>query len=265
MRGIELPANLVLLYVLLHLRFTGLMFSSPVFVTTMAPMPLRYIFSVLLTVCSIGIIKYEEIPLIYFDSVAFLGILGVRELLIGVALGFLSALPLYALRISGEQTGTVIGFSMAQVMDPTTQSETSILGQLNFMMAMWFYFRWNGHLIMIQSLIESLKLVPPGQLSIFPINDMSIGTWLQNLFIIALRIVIPFYCALVLADVGLGFLARTVPQMNVFVVGLPVKVALGFMVLTVMMPLTMDFIFTKFEKWIEFALAAILSWRVAIP
>ena len=265
MHGIELPANLLILYVLLHLRFLGLFFSSPVFVTIMAPMPLRYIFSVLLTVCSIGIIKTTEIPLIYFDSVTFLGILGVRELLIGIALGFIAALPLYALRIAGEQTGTVIGFSMAQVMDPSTQSETSILGQLNFLMALWFYFRWNGHLIMIQSVIESLKLVPPGQLSIFPVNDMSIGKWLQELFIMSIRMVIPFYCALILADVGLGFLARTVPQMNVFVVGLPVKVALGFMVLTVMLPLTMDFIFTKFEKWIEFALAVILSWKSNIP
>ena len=265
MREINLPANLILVYVLLHLRFLGLMFSSPVFVSVMAPTPLRYIFSVMLAVCSIGIIKADEIPLVYFDSVIFLGALGVRELLIGVALGFISALPLQALRVAGEQTGSVIGFSMAQVMDPTTQSETSILGQLNFLMALWFYFRWNGHLLMVQSLIESLKLVPLGQLVIFPVNDMSLGTWLQNLFVLAIRMVIPFYCALVLADIGLGFLARTVPQMNVFVVGLPVKVALGFMVLTVMLPLTMDFIFTKFERWIEFALAAIVSWRAVVP
>ena len=188
MRGIELPANLLILYLLLHLRFVGLMFSSPIFVTTMAPTPLRYIFSVLLTVCSIGIIKTNDIPLMYIESVTFLVILGVRELLIGITLGFISALPLHALRIAGEQTGTVIGFSMAQVMDPTTQTETSILGQLNFLMALWFYFRWNGHLIMVQSLIESLKLVPPGQLTLFPVNDMSLGKWLQELFILSITI-----------------------------------------------------------------------------
>ena len=72
---------------------------------------------------------------------------------------------------------------------------------------------------------------------------------------------IPFYCALVLSDIGLGFLARTVPQMNIFVVGLPVKVMLGFMVLAVALPLAMDFIFTKFEHWIEFALAVLFNWK----
>lgn len=261
MRGLELPAQLVILYMLVHLRFVGLMFSSPVFTAAMTPTPFRYIFAVILTACSVGIIDAQEITLIYFDEVIFLAAVCLRELLIGIALGFISALPLYALRVAGEQTGTMIGFSMAQVMDPTTQSETSILGQLNFYAAMWLYFRWNGHLIMIQALIESLKLVPLGQISLFPSGDLSLGTWLQNIFILGIRMVVPFYCALVLSDIGLGFLARTVPQMNIFVVGMPVKVMLGFIVLAAVLPLTMDLVYTQFERWIEFALSVIRFWR----
>ena len=261
MRGLELPAQLVMLYMLLHLRYVGLMFSSPIFTATMSPMPFRYIFAVMLTVCSLGVIKTESIQLIYFDEVIFIAAICLRELIIGVALGFISALPLYALRVAGEQIGSVIGFSMAQIMDPTTQQETSILGQLHFLVAMWFYFRWNGHLLMVQALIETLKLVPPGQISLFPSGDLSLGTWLQNLFILGMRIVIPYYCAVVLSDVGLGFLARTVPQMNIFVVGLPVKVMLGFMVLAAVLPLTMDLIFNNFERWIEFAIGIVRQWK----
>ena len=261
MRGIELPANLVVIYLLIHLRFIGLMFSSPVFAGTLSPMPFRYIFATALTACSIGIIKAESIPVIYFGNVIALGILCVRELMIGAALGFISALPLYALRIAGEQTGSIIGFSMAQIMDPTTQSESSLLGQLHFFVAMWFYFRWNGHLIMIQALIETLKLVPPGQISLFPAGDLSLGTWLQNIFVLGIRMVVPFYCALVLSDVGLGFLARTVPQMNIFVVGLPVKVMLGFMVLAATVPLIMDLIRGQMEHWIEFSLGVLRLWN----
>ena len=261
MRGLELPSQLLAVYMLLHLRYIGLVFSSPIFTSTMPPTPFRYLFVVMLTVCSVGIIKTEEIPMIYFDEVIFIAAVCIRELLIGVALGFISALPLYALRVAGEQTGTTIGFSMAQVMDPSTQSETSILGQLNFFVAMWFYFRWNGHLLMIQALVETLKLVPPGQISLFPSGDLQLGTWLQSLFVLAMRMVIPFYCALVLSDVGLGFLARTVPQMNIFVVGLPVKVMLGFMVLAAVIPLMMDLIYNNFEHWIEFALSVLRMWR----
>ena len=261
MRGLELPAQLVMIYLLLHLRFIGLMFSSPIFTATLTPAPFRYIFAVMLTVCSVGIIKTEEIPLIYFDEVIFIAAICLRELIIGIALGFISSLPLFALRVAGEQTGSVMGFAMAQMMDPTTQQETSIIGQLHFLVAMWFYFRWNGHLLMVQALIETLKLVPPGQISLFPAGDLSIGTWLQNIFVLAIRMVIPFYCALVLSDIGLGFLARTVPQMNIFVVGLPVKVMLGFMVLAAVIPLIMDLIHANLERWIEFALSVIRLWR----
>ena len=261
MKGLELPSQLLAIYMLLHLRYIGLVFSSPVFTSTMPPTPDRYMFVVMLTACSVGIIKTEEIPMIYFDEVIFIAAVCLRELLIGIALGFVSALPLYALRVAGEQTGMSMGFSMAQIMDPSTQSETTIIGQLNFFAAMWLYFRWNGHLLMIQAVVESLKLVPPGQISLFPAGDMQLGSWLQSIFTIGLRIVVPFYCALVVSDVGLGFLARTVPQMNIFVVGLPVKVMLGFMVLAAVLPLAMDLVYTQFEHWIEFALSVIRVWR----
>ena len=258
MRGLELPAQLVMIYLLLHLRFIGLMFSSPLFTATLTPAPFRYIFAVMLTVCSVGIIKTNEIPLIYFDEVIFIAAICLREIMIGIALGFISSLPLFALRVAG---GSIMGFSMAQIMDPTTQQETSIVGQLHFLIAMWFYFRWNGHLLMVQALIETLKLVPPGQISLFPAGDLSLGTWLQNVFILGMRMVVPFYCALVLSDIGLGFLARTVPQMNIFVVGLPVKVMLGFMILAAVIPLVMDLVHANIERWIEFALSVIRLWR----
>ena len=261
MRGLELPSQILIIYLLLHLRYIGLMFSSPVFTATMSPAPFRYIFAVLLTASSIAIIKTDTIPLIFFDGVISLGILAIRELFIGVALGFVSALPLYALQVAGELTGTATGFSMAQVMDPSSQTQTSLYGQLYYLIALWMYFHWNGHLIMIRALVESLKLVPLGQVNFLPSGDLSLARWIQELFTLAVRMVIPFYCALVLSDIGLGFLARTVPQMNIFVVGLPVKVMLGFMVLAVVLPLTMDFIFTKFEKWVEFALAVLLFWK----
>ena len=264
MKGLEVPAQLLAVYLLLHLRFVGLVFSSPMFTTSMTPTPFRYLFAVMLTVCSVGVIKDDSIPLIYFDSVIFIGVIFVRELLIGIALGFISALPLYALQVAGEQTGSIMGFSMAQVMDPSSMAQTSILGQLHFLAALWFYFRWNGHLLMIQALVETLKLVPPGQISLFPAGDLSLGSWLQQMFILSMRIVLPFYCSLLVSDVGLGFLARTVPQMNIFVVGMPVKVMLGFMVLAAVLPLTMDLIYTQLEKWIEFALSVIRFWRPVV-
>ena len=215
----------------------------------------------LLTAASVGAVQSAQVPVVLFDSAVALAVLALREFLIGVALGFLASLPLPALNTAGEQISMAMGFSMAQVVDPMTQSQASLLGQLHFLLGLWFYFRWNGHLLMIQSVVESLRLVPLGRLALFPAGDLSLGLWLQELFVLAMRIVIPFYCALVLADIGLGFLARTVPQMNIFVLGLPIKVALGFLILTAALPLVVDLIHTQLERWIAFALASAAVWR----
>lgn len=261
MKGIELPVQLLGVYLLIHLRFVGMMFASPLFASTLSPTSFRYLCAVLLTAASLGTVSSASLPLILFDDVLALSVLALRELLIGGAIGFLASLPLPALNTAGEQIGTAMGFSMAQVVDPMTQSQASIMGQLHFLVGLWFYFRWNGHLLMVQSVLESLRLVPLGRLALFPAGDMSLGIWLQGLFVLAMRIAIPFYCALVLADVGLGFLARTVPQMNIFVLGLPIKVALGFLVLAVALPLVVDLIYAQLERWIEFALAGVAVWR----
>lgn len=254
-----------MIYLLVHLRFVGMMFTSPVFFATATPIPFRFLCAVLLTVASFGtttgLLETTAIPMILFESWLSIFFLALRELLVGVIIGLLATLPLVALQISGEQIGIAMGFSMANLMDPLAQTQSSVIGQLQFLVGLWFYFRWNGHLLLVQAVIESLSLVPLAQLSWLPTHDMALGEWLQAAFRLAVKIVIPFYCALLLADIGLGFLARTVPQMNIFVLGLPMKVALGFLVLTAALPLTVDMLYGQIERWIEFALASTTAWR----
>ena len=265
MKGLEIPAQLLMVYFLVHLRFVGMMFSSPLFYATATPVPFRFLCAVLLTVASIGTmnrsIEAISIPIILFDNWISIFIMAMRELFVGLAIGILATLPLVALQVSGEQIGTAMGFSMASVMDPMTQAQSSLIGQLQFLIGLWFYFRWNGHLLLVQSVVESLRLIPLAQLSLFPAGDMGIGIWLSEAFRLAMRIVIPFYCALLLADIGLGFLARTVPQMNIFILGLPLKVGLGFFVLAAVLPLTVDLIYEHLERWIDFALRSATAWK----
>jgi flagellar biosynthetic protein FliR len=216
-----------------------------------------------LTVASAGALGngVEAVPVVLFESWVSIFVLALREFQVGATLGLLAALPLTALQISGEQIGTAMGISMASVMDPLTQRQSSILDQLQFLVGLWFYFSWNGHLLIVQAVVESLRLVPLAKLSLVPVGDMALEEWLTGTFHLALKIVVPFYCALLLADIGLGFLARTVPQMNIFVLGLPLKLALGFFVLTVVLPLCVDLIYDQMEHWVQFALASAIAWQ----
>jgi flagellar biosynthetic protein FliR len=263
--GLEVPTRLLTIYFLVHLRFVGMMFASPLFMATAMPLPFRFLCAVFLTVAAGGAIggaaETFSVPMVLFESWVSIFVLALRELLIGAALGILTALPLTAMQIAGEQIGTAMGISMASVMDPLTQRQTSIVDQLQFLVGLWFYFRWNGHLLMVQAVAESLRLIPLAKLTLVPVGDMGLGEWLSGAFNLAIKIVIPFYCALLLADIGLGFLARTVPQMNIFVLGLPIKLALGFFVLTAALPLTVDMIYEHLERWIEFALSSAMAWR----
>jgi flagellar biosynthetic protein FliR len=86
---------------------------------------------------------------------------------------------------------------------------------------------------------------------------------MQQVFMLGLRMVIPFYCSLLLADIGLGFLARTVPQMNIFVLGMPLKMGLGFIVLTMVLPLLVDTLQEELEPLMEWALRHLMGWRAA--
>ena len=84
---------------------------------------------------------------------------------------------------------------------------------------------------------------------------------MQDLFVLSMRVVLPFFGTLLLADVGLGFVARTVPQMNVFVLGLPLKVGLGFFLLMVILPLVVDLLHSEISKALLFALERMALWR----
>jgi flagellar biosynthetic protein FliR len=264
MQGLEIPARLLMAYCLVHLRFVGMMFSFPLFFTTASPIPFRFLCAVLLTVTAAGTLAESgetfAVSMVLFESWVSIFFLALRELLIGVAIGVLAGLPLVALQVSGEQVSMAMGLSMASVMDPLMERQTSIIGQLQFLIGLWFYFRWNGHLLLIQAVVESLRLIPLGRLSWIPAGDLAFGEWLSAAFNLAAKIVVPFYCALLLADVGLGFLARTVPQMNIFILGLPVKIALGFFVLAMVLPLAVEIIYTHLERWVEFALRSSAVW-----
>jgi flagellar biosynthetic protein FliR len=264
-QGLEIPARLLMVYCLVHLRFVGMMFAFPLFFTTASPVPFRFLCAVFLTAAAAGVLAEsgEEfaVSMILFESWISLSLMALRELFVGAAIGILAGLPLVALQVSGEQVSMAMGLSMASVMDPLMERQTSIIGQLQFLIGLWFYFRWNGHLLLIQAVVESLRLIPPGRLSWIPAGDLSLGAWLSAVFNLSVKIVVPFYCALLLADVGLGFLARTVPQMNIFILGLPVKIALGFFVLAMALPLAVEIVYTHLERWVEFALQSSMVWR----
>jgi SAM-dependent methyltransferase len=121
-------------------------------------------------------------------------------------------------------------------------------------------FSVEGGRDMLEPFFRHVECIPYENSLAFPL-DPGLGLWMQQALVLAMRMVLPFFGALLLADVGLGFVARTVPQMNIFVLGLPLKVALGFFLLRVVLPMSIDLLHGEVERVVETALGILQVWR----
>ncbi len=133
-----------------------------------------------------------------------------------------------------------MGFGIANVIDPMTGAQSPILGNLKYIIALLLFLSFNGHHYLLEGIMRSYEWIPldnnlfylnnNGQLSDFMIRTFS------SVFSISFQIAAPLVVALFLADVGLGLLARVSPQFNIFVIGLPLKILLGFVMLLLLFP-----------------------------
>ncbi|WP_379126555.1 flagellar biosynthetic protein FliR [Paenibacillus sp. sgz500958] len=163
-----------------------------------------------------------------------------KEVLIGLMLGFVGVLIFTAIQIAGGFIDIQIGFAIANVIDPMTGASSPITGNFKYMIALLMFLGMNGHHYMLDAIIYSYNWIPidndlfirmvSGNLS-----DFMIRTFSQS-FVLAFQISAPLVTALFLTDIGLAFLARTAPQYNVFVIGVPLKIIVGLILLFLLMP-----------------------------
>ena len=231
----DVYVNLILLHFMISVRMLALLLSASVFMLPSIPNTIRFWLSVALALIITPVVE-ASVPAVALGSLVLLFLMALREFLIGAVIGLISGIPLYALQASGYLDGIKMGLNMMNIFDPTLQSQVPVLAQMKYFMAIWFYFHWDGHMLLIRALMESVRLVPVG-ISIWedPAAAQLIE-WMQNVFVIAMRISLPIFGAAILSEIGLGFVARTVPQLNVFILGIPIKIMVGFFVLVTVLP-----------------------------
>lgn len=256
----EPTVSLILIHFMVSLRFLAMIFTASVFMLPSMPNPVKFWLSVMLAIIVTPIVNVT-VPAPLLGSWTYLFIMAGREFLIGASVGFISSLPLYAMQTSGFFDSTLMGFNMMNIFDPLSASQISVLAQMKYLIAVWFYLHWDGHMLLVQALTESVKLVPVGIGMWNSVAEMPWLDWLGQIFVIALKLSLPIFGAVLLADVGLGFVARTVPQMNVFVLGIPLKICMGFFVLLTILPSSVDLFHGEIERAVEIALKGIHYWR----
>jgi flagellar biosynthetic protein FliR len=169
-------------------------------------------------------------------DVVTLGVSAAGEVLIGILAGFAIRLVFEGVQLAGELAGYQMGLAIAEVIDPASEDQVAILSQFMSLLATLVFLVINGHHWFIRTLVESFEAVPPVG---FHVNGPVLERLVRltaEMFITGLKAGAPVVVALLLGTVAFGLVARTVPQMNIFVVSMPVNIAVGLLFFGLSLP-----------------------------
>ncbi|SHF51911.1 flagellar biosynthetic protein FliR [Ornithinibacillus halophilus] len=220
--------NSLPVFLLILVRVTAFFVTLPFFSYRTIPLPFKIGISFFLAFIMFYTV---ESPVIIFDY--FYILLIVKEILIGLLIGLIGYIIISAVQIAGGFIDFQMGFAIANVVDPQTGAQSPIIGQYFYIIALLFLLSVDGHHLLIDGIVNSYKFIPVD--AFIPFQNASITEFVirsfNMMFLIAFQIAIPIVGCLFLVDVALGIVARTVPQLNVFVVGLPLKILVSFIAL----------------------------------
>jgi len=226
------------LLLLLFMRMIGLFATAPIWSNRLIPTQLRVALAFGTAMVVFPLFTPPAMP----ATLLGLAPMALQELLVGMIIGFVAALTLAAVQFAGQLLDLSMGMSIANVLDPTTNTQMPILGNFLYILAILIFFTINGHHVLIQSVMDSYALVPIGKAVMTTDLSAAVVEVAGRLFILGFKIAAPVLGAVFLTTVALGILNRAVPQMNVFVVGMPVQLGMGIFILMVVLPIYVTFL-----------------------
>ncbi len=227
----------MLAFALTLARIGALFITTPVFSMPAVPVSVKAGIVGVLTVLVMS--TTQPVPELMTMNAVELGGAIIMEGIIGGVMGLSVMLMFGALSFTGQLIGIQMGFAIANVVDPSTNQQNGILGQALNLMALCLFIAFDGHLMLLRALFDSFQTVPLGSAN--PQKDIIIATLVTQggeLFRIGLQIGLPVVCVVLLVNVGLATLARTVPQVNIFVIGFLITISVGLTVLALAIPST---------------------------
>lgn len=238
-------------FLLILVRVTCFVYIAPFFSMTNTPRNVRIALSVFIAVLLYQVIPGQEME---YQTVIGYAILVLKEAVTGLLIGFGANICTNIVSFAGHIADMEMGLSMASMMDPTTKQSTTISGVYYNYMVMLILFISGMHRYLLKALAETYTLIPVNG-AIFD-ADALLGSMLQfmaDYIIIGFRICLPVFAIMVILNAVLGVLAKVSPQLNMFAVGIQMKVLVGISVLflsTAMLPGAADFIYTEMKRMV---------------
>jgi len=219
----------VIFFMLVLSRVAGIFAALPVFGGRTVPVRIKVITVLMITLVCFPTLSVT-LPQMPADAFS-LALLAFSEVMIGLTLGFTTQIIFAAVEFSGQIIGMQMGLTISSIIDPSRGVQVQIMSVVQTLFAALMFLSLNIHHLFIRAIMDSFRVVPLGgwHLSGELVNFLVMRT--ADIFIIGIRLAAPVMVALLLTTVALGIMARAFPQMNIFMISLPLNVGLGLVIL----------------------------------
>lgn len=233
------------LFILVLLRVSSIMIMIPVISNRQVPLRIKGGLSIIVTFLVLPFVN--PVPLSMGMPVLIVKMIG--EVFIGIIIGLVGRILFAGVQLAGQLVGFQMGFAIVNVVDPISSSQVSIISQFQYLLAMLIFLTLNVHHIFLYAIAESFHVVPPLTFLFTGSLMEALVEFSKNIFVMAVKIGAPVMAILLFTSVSLGLIARTVPQINVFIVGFPLKIAIGLVGIGLTLPIFVKILGSAFLQF----------------
>lgn len=229
--------SLLTTYFFPFVRIIGMIMVAPVFSASMVMPRVRILVAVGLTLILVPLIPPPSHVTLFSVSGA---IVTAQQLVIGIAMGFALQMVFDALILAGQASAMSMGLGFAIAVDPARGVNVPVVSQYFMVLATLAFLAINGHIMVIDTLARSFEVLPIGETGLPTRGIRQLVEWGSQIFAGAVKIALPAMTALLIVNLAFGVISRAAPTLNLFAVGFPITMALGFVILMVSVPNIID-------------------------
>lgn len=215
------------------IRVSAFLIASPVFTTRGVPAQARLVLAAAITVCLLPVVG--DIPAVDpFTGQGFLIV--VQQFIVGATLGFALRLVFAAVVTAGQVIALGMGLGFASMVDPSNGLQVPVVSMFYMILGTLLFLAFDGHLVAIQVLAESFTIIPVGTEGLLIDSFWDLVMWGSWMFAGAVLIALPAITAIMVVNIGFGVMTRAAPQLNIFAVGFPIIMTVGFALMFITVP-----------------------------
>jgi flagellar biosynthetic protein FliR len=220
---------------LIFVRITTVIYAAPFLGSAFFPSRIKAFFALAVTVAVIPAVSLEGAAISPNVKMLELVIAILKEVSIGLAMGLVGLIIFSGIQMAGSFVSLQVGLSFANIVDPQTQNQNPVIGQILTLLGTLLFVEFDGHATYLRAMMKSFNAIPVGLVAIHEAGPVFIKMATQ-IFVIGVQLSAPFIVVLFLLDVTLAIFARIMPQANIFFISMPLKVLGGLLIFQAMVP-----------------------------